>query len=424
MKRVLIISNIWPYNPGNFRVPGLAKYLPEFKWEPVVLTQPLLGKPDLRYRVVEVPYHDMLSSLLRLLRFDTSKSIRKQVSQKIGITAKKSFLDFVFLRLREVLTYPDSNKGWKSPAIKAGSELLQKEDIRAIISCSPPIMSNLIAKELKIRHKIPWVADFPHLWSQDNGYPYSPFRKMLDRRLELQVLSWADALVTYTEPLATKFGILHRQKPIYAISHGFDPKTVNIPPDKLIDKFTITYTGGFSPSIREPTKLFVALQKLILKGIIDPSNVEVRLFGPEEVWIDSDINKYGLLGIVRQYGIVPMKVAHAKQRESQLLLIPKLEYEQMQERGILSFKFFEYLAARRPILAIGGYKDIVDDMLDETDAGKCATSDEDIEQSLTELYQEYKQNGKLAFHGNTAKIDKYSQREMAGKFAEILNRLT
>jgi len=422
MKRVLIISNIWPYNPGNFRVPGLAKYLPEFEWEPVVLTQPLLGKPDLRYRVVEVPYHNMLNSLLKLFRFDTGKSIKKQVSKKLGITAKKSFLDFVFLRLSEVLTYPDSNKGWKSPAIRAGSELLQKEDIKAIISSSPPIMGNLIARELKAKYKVPWVADFPHLWSQNNGYPYSSLRRMFDRRLELKVLSRADALVTINEPLATELGKLHGEKPIYAISHGFDPETVNIPPDKLTDKFTITYTGMFSPSIKEPTKLFVVLQKLILKGIIDPDKVEVRLFGPEEIWIDSDIKKYGLLGIVRQYGIVPMPVAHEKQRESQLLLIPK--DEQMQETGMLSFKFFEYLAARRPILAMGGHRDIVDDMLAETGAGKCATSGEDIEQALKELYQEYKEKGKLVFHGNTSKINKYSQREMARKFAEILNRLT
>ena len=422
MKKVLLIGNMWLYSQRSFRRPGLAKYLPEFNWEPIVITTPLAGKPELGYRVIEVPYHNMLNSWLKLLGLDTSKSIRKQVSQKLGITSKKSLLDFVFLRLREVLTYPDSNKGWKSPAIRAGSELLQKEDIRAIISASPPVMSSIIAKELKVKYKIPWVADFLHLWSQDHGRPYSSLRRMFDRRLELKTLSQADALVTINEPLATEFGRLHREKPIYVISHGFDPESVNIPPDKLTDKFTITYTGGFSPSIREPTKLFAALQKLILKGIIDPNTVEVRLFGPEEIWIDSDIKKYGLSGIVRQYGIVPMRVAHEKQRESQLLLIPKAEH--MQQTGIISTKFFEYLAARRPILAIGGHKDIVDDMLNETGVGTCATSDEDIEQALEALYQEYKEKGELAFHGNTARINKYSQREMAGKFAEILNHFT
>lgn len=421
MKKVLIIGSIWPYHKGAARLPGLAKYLSEFGWEPVVLTQPLPKDVKPGFRVVEVPYKNRLDSFLQLCGLNPKQSIKKQFNQKLGIKSKKSFMDFIFLRLREVLHYPDAEKGWKSPAIKAGSRLLEEENIEAIISVSPPIINNLIARELKTNYGVPWLADFPHLWSQNNGYPYSFIRHFFDRRLELKTLSKTDIMVTINQPLAGQLRALHRYKTVPAISHGFDPKTVNIPPAKLTDKFTITYTGSFSPNIKEPTKLFKAIRKLIDGGIIDPKKVEVRLYGPPEIWIDSDIQKYGLSGIAKQYGVVPQEIAFARQRDSQLLLVPK--DEQLQQTGMLSLKFFEYLAARRPILATGGHKDIVDDKLAETGAGTVATTDDDIAQSLKELYREYLKTGELSYHAKENSIEKYSQRGMAEEFAKLLNSL-
>lgn len=423
MKKVLIIGGIWPYHTHTgARVPGLAKYISEFGWEPIVLTMPLPGNQNLEYRVIEVPYHDRLNSLLKLLGFDTSKSIQNQVSQKIGVTSKKSFVDFVFLRLREIIDYPDLNISWKSPAIKAGGELLQKENIRGIISASPPLMGNLIARELKERYKIPWLADFPHLWSQNNSYKYSSMRRMFDTRLELKTLSQVDVLTTTSKPLAKKLRALHKGKPIHVITHGYDPDAVNTVPEKVTDKFTITYTGGWHPIFREPSKLFSALQKLISRGVMKPENIEVRFYGAEENWIDREVEKYGLSGIIKQYGRVPMEVAQAKQRESQLLFNPK--WDDPRDPGIHSMKIFEYLAARRPILATGKYKDVVDDLLDETSAGICASSVEDVERALEKAYQEYKLKGEIAWHGDESKINNYSHREMARKFSEILDNLT
>lgn len=422
MKKVLIIGSIWPYHHGGARVPGLAKYISEFGWEPIVLSMPLPGKPKLKYRVIEVPYRDMLEAVLKLLGFDTSKNIQKQVSDKLGVTSKKPFMYSAFLCLREILTYPDLNKGWKSPAIKAGAELFQKDDINAIISASPPLMGNLIAMELKARYKIPWIADFPHLWSQNNSYPYSSVRRMFDTRLELKTLSHVDVLTTTSEPLAEKLRALHKGKTVYVITHGFDPNTVNNHPDKVTYKFTITYTGGWHPIFREPSMLFSALQELISRGVMEPENVEVRFYGADEGWIESEVESYGLSSVVKQYGRVPMPIAQAKQRESQLLFNPK--WDEPNYPGIHSMKIFEYLAARRPILATGKYIDVVDELLDETGAGICAQNVEDVEHALEKAYQEYKLNGAVAWHGDESKISNYSHRRMARRFSEILDSIT
>lgn len=416
MKKVLIIA----YNWGT-RIPALAKYLPEFGWQPIILTAPMGGNPDSRARIIETPYRGALGFWKKLFRLNPDEDITRQVKERFGVTSKKSLMDFILTRCGEIVNYPDSERCWKPFAVRVSSELLQKEDIDAILSSSSPVTSHLIAKELKIKHKIPWVADFRDLWSQNHNYSYGPIRKLIDRRLELKTLRMADALVTVSQPWADKLSALHKGKTTYAITNGFDPETVNLPPVNLTTKFTITYTGAIYARKHDPAKLFAALRDLISDRVIDVNNIEVRFYGIVADWVGKEIKEYGLSSVVKQYGQVPKDIALQKQRESQLLFLPK--WQDPQERGAYSGKIFEYLAARRPILAADGSDDVVKDLLNETNAGIDAPAIQDIKDALQKLYQDYKLRGEIAYNGIDSKINKYSHREMARKFSEILDRL-
>lgn len=419
MKKVLLITHLPRASP---RIPGLGKYLPEIGWEVILLTGTGGENLNSYSRVIETPYRGVLSFWKKLFRINPNEDIRRQVKKRLGITSKKSLMDYVLTFFGEIVNYPDSDRGWKPFAIKAGSELLQKEDIDAILSSSSPVTSHLIAKELKARYKIPWVADFRDLWSQNHNYSYGPLRRLIDRRLEVKTLSKADALITVSEPWAEELRALHKGKPVYTITLGFDTAEVNTPPAKLTAKFTITYTGSIYTGKHDPSKLFAALNDLISSGTMNPDEIEVRFYGPEEGWLAKEAKEYGLSGIVKQYGMLPRQVALEKQRESQLLL--RLKWEDPQERGAYSGKIFEYLAARRPILATGGVEDVVTELLKETKAGISALTVEDIKDALNELYQEYKQSGKVAYKGEGSKVSEHNYRELARKFSEILDHLT
>jgi len=428
MKKVLVIGFLWPYHRrAGARLGGLVKYLHEFDWEPVLLTAPLETKPELGFKVIEVPYKYALDLWLKLLRLDKNASVnaREQAKKRIGGTSKKSvrgaLIDFAFTRALEIIDYPDTEKAWVRPALKLCARVWSQEKYQAIISSSPPVTGHIIAGKLKTKYQVPWVADLPHLWSQNNSYAYSSLRRMVDRKLERKTLSLADVLTTTSGPLASKLKSLHNDKTVYSITHGFDPDTVNIPADKLTDKFTITYTGGFHPVLRTPSPLLAALQNLISRGLINREKVEARFFGSEESWIENEIKKYGLSGVVKQCGRVTVAVAQAKQRESQLLFNPK--WDDPKEPGIHSLKLLEYLAARRPVLATGKYPDVADELLAETGAGIYAADAVKIEQTLLEAYREYQQKGSVTWHGDDAIINGYSQREMARKFASVLDGL-
>ena len=421
MKRVLVITYHFPPRPAvaSLRPLGLARYLPEFGWEAVILTAALPGKPDPHFKVIETQYHDSLGFGKRLLKLDSQSPLIAQVKNKLKIKSEKSPLDFMLAAIGGIIAYPDPQKGWQRFAVEAGKDILRQQNIKAMISTSPPVTSHIIAKELKGEFKIPWVADFRDLWTQNYYYPYSPLRKVIERRLELNTLSTADALVAVSQPAADDLRSLHRQKPVHSIPNGFDPAEINTTPGNLTDKFTITYTGNLYPSKQSPEPLFAGLRDLLSQGSANANDIEVRLYGARAGWIDKQAERYGLKAIVRQLSIVPREVALNKQRESQVLLL--LKWNDPRQRGVYSAKIFEYLAARRPILAVGGFHDVVSELLDETKAGVFGQTREDIKTLLLRLYQEYKSTGAVSYSGDEAETNKYSHREMAKKFASILN---
>lgn len=142
------------------------------------------------------------------------------------------------------------------------------------------------------------IADFPDLWSQNHNYGYSPLRRMVDRRLEVKTLSKADALITVSELWAEKLGILHKGKPVYTITHGFDPAEVNILLAKLTAKFTITYTGSVYAREQNPSNLFAAIRDLISDGTMNPNDIPFRFYGTGEIWLDRESELCGLSEIL------------------------------------------------------------------------------------------------------------------------------
>jgi len=321
----------------------------------------------------------------------------------------------------EIFHYPDKEKRWKPFAINAGDKLLANEKVDAIISSSSPVTCHIIAKELKNKHKIPWIADLRDLWTQNHAYHHGPFRKTFERRLEVDTLKYADALVTVALPAAEQLRKMHKREDIYAITNGFDPERLSKEEINLTSKFTITYTGQIYTGKQDPSKLLIALRDLIDDRTIEPEDVEVRFYGPTDESLAKEISKYRLSGIVKQYGVISRRVAHAKQKESHLLLV--FNWESLKEKGVYTLKIFEYLASGRPILATGGFgNDVIEALLKQTKAGVYCRTVEDIKSALKVFYLEYKQNGKINYTGDMEKIDKYSYREMARQFAAVLDK--
>jgi len=421
MKKVLIVGHFWPYAPGGSkRILGLAKYLPEFGWEPICLTTPLQKKPNFKFRIIEAPTSNIIISLKRKFHLNPTIGLQEQIGIPVKIRDRKSLTTKIIKLFEGVIAYPDVERGWIPVAVKAAKNFLKKEKVDAMISVWP-IPAHLIAKKLKKEYKIPWIADFPDLWSETYAYSYDSIRKFFDRRLEKKTIKLADFVTTSCWPQAEVLERLHKEKEVQTVVFGYDPDKINEPPQSLTKEFTVTYTALWHGRERDPLKFFIALNNLISEGLIDPTKTKVRFYGPQRDWIETEIKEQNLSKVVEQKGVVSWDECTKKQTESQLLLL--LNWENKNEKGAFSGKFFDYLAARRPMIAAGGSGQdlVIKEMLSETNAGLYCPEVEDIKKTLLQFYSEYQEKGAVSFKGNIEKINKYNYKEMAKKFAEILN---
>ncbi|MFP3867799.1 MAG: glycosyltransferase [Desulfobacteraceae bacterium] len=423
MKKVLIIAYHFPPSPvmGSQRPYRLAKYFPSFGWQPTVLTAKLPGNPPEGITIVETEYKDVLGLFKSRFGFNNQKGLHEQ----LGIAEPSSFASPTwkskFIKnARKIIAFPERQIGWYKYALEAGSELLERENYDIIISTSPPVTAHIIAHKLKQKYGLPWIADLRDLWTQNHYYSFPALIKFIEQQLEIRTLAAADALVTVTPPWVEELKVLHKTKQVLCLTNGYDPEELVEPSHKLTPEFTITYTGILYAGKRDPSLVLEAIADLIREDKISKDNLELRFFGPPEAWLSDLINRHHLNGIVKLYGIIPREEALERQRESQLLLI--VQWNHQEEKKHFPAKVFEYLAARRPIVAVGGPNGIVKELLAETQSGSFASNFTELKNIIADYYQEFLREGKVKYHANR-NISKYSYLSITKKYTEILNNL-
>lgn len=428
-RKVLIVANLFHASP---RIPGIARYLAEFGWEPVILTKHLGTDFSSRFG----PFGDLRTYARTIETIAESPALsgaappsKIDVLRRLNMKAvpglKSVYRFFSHYFYRAIWHYPDEEKRWRTFALRTGGNLLAGERFDAILSSSSPVTCHLVADELKKKFGLPWVADLRDLWSQNHNYYYGIIRKAVDRRLERKTLAGAGALVTVTPVWRDRLADLHRRKAVYTVTNGFEPKfyTGQAPP--LPEKFTITYTGQvLYYSDPGNLRMFLsALKELIEEGTVAPGGMEVRFYTPFNDWLEAAIQKAGLGHTVKQWGSVSREAAAERQRESHLLAM--FNWDTTKERGCYPTKIFEYLGARRPILVVGGSgDDVIVRLLRETNAGQCAVSASEAKNVLKQFYLEFRKHGKIRYGGDEEAIGLYSYREKARAYARILDQVT
>lgn len=420
MKKVLIITFHFPPSLaiGARRPFGIAKYLPKYGWEPIVLTPKIPGDQPEGIRVITTDCRDIIASLKSRLMFNTKKGLHKQFALSVSNSHNRStWKRKVIGSLKEMVSI---KMDWYKFALESGSKFLDTERIDAIISTSPPISTHLIAKRLKKNYKIPWIADVRDPWSQSMYRDRPYFIRYFEKRFEFKVLSDADILVTVTNPMIDILKELHKDKQIVCITNGYDENEFSKLQIKLTDKFTITYTGLLHNGKRDPEPLFKALSELINENKINRDLIEIRFYVQDEIWLLEEVKKYKLEGIVHINEYVPRDEVLKKQCESQLLLI--LRWDDKNEEIFCPGKIYEYLGAKRPIIVIGYPGGVVQDIIEKTNAGKLTKDINDLKKVIMKYYHEFVESGEIKCHSNS-NIKNYTYDLIAKRYSDILNNL-
>jgi glycosyltransferase involved in cell wall biosynthesis len=427
-KKVLIIANLYHASP---RIPGFAKYLKQYGWEPIVLTVPLnrkkiFGAPQKniqdQFRVIEtVGYaHEEEQYSSKILNIRNKYKKKNKIIFlffKYSYRTARTIYKFATKYFLEWANYPDTEKDWIPIAIQAADKLIGKEEIHAILTSSSPVSCHLIGSGLQAKHRIPWVADLRDLWTQNHNYPFSPLRKFIEKKLEKKVLQNANALTTISDGWVDKLKNLHQKEFVYSVKNAFDPdyyKDII----SLTTKFTITYTGQIYKQ-QDPCKILTAISELIEENEIVKDDFELRFYGTQNPRVNQLVETLQLERFVKYYGTVGHKEMPKIQMESHILLI--FNWEDKREKNCYPLKVFEYLGAKRNIMATGGHgKDAIEDILTQTKAGVYTTSIKKIKDKIKYFLQQY-QNGDYIFDGVDEEIAEYSFPKQTEKLVKCLN---
>lgn len=424
MPRVLLITFCYPPTEviGSVRPGALAKYLPRFGWEPMVLT-PRVRQPRSDSRMIETDYRDVISSWKTRLGLDHKRNMHEQFGLPLSSKPGAGFLHSRAFNLgKYFVSYPDPTKGWIPFALQAIKDIRdQGQKIDAILTTSPPISVHLIGNKAKTILGCPWVADLRDLWTENFANP-NPLLNRLQTGLEKRTLREADALVTVSNPWAARLQEKYPSQTVSAITNGFDPNDFAEIPKKLTGKFTITYAGRLYQGGRNPKVLFEVLRDLVDENIVSPRDVQVRFYGQVEPWLTALVQQYRLEELVGIFGLVTRHESLQRQAESQVLLL--LGWSDPRETGQHSGKLFEYFGAARPILAIGGSRGVLTEALEETHAGVHALSKEQVRNFLVTAYSEFKTKGCIPYLGEETAINRYTHLRMARQFADLLNSVS
>jgi glycosyltransferase involved in cell wall biosynthesis len=256
------------------------------------------------------------------------------------------------------------------------------------------------------------------LWTQNLAQSKHSSLK-LRVRLEKKTLAAANALVTVSDPWRARLAERYTAKPIYTITNGFDPDDFQNRPQTLTEQFSITYAGQLYRGKRDPGPLLEVLSELIREQMLPLERVRVRFYGPPEPWLPDLIARYGLQAVVELHDVVGRDEALQREMESQILLL--LGWSDAKETGQHSGKLFEYLGAGRPILAVGGNRGVLTDVLEETRAGIHALSKTKLRESILAMYRDFKDSGRVRYQADPEAVEQYSHRQMARKFADVLD---
>ena len=382
MKKLLLITYYWPPSGGAGvqRWLKLSKYLALQGVEVHILT---VNPKKASYTTIDKSLLKDVHQNLIIHTTDSfeiinyySKIVGKKNVPSAGFSNvnNNSIIQKTVNSLRSNLFIPDPRKGWNKYAYKKALQIINKHNINTVITTSPPHSTQLIGLKLKKSSNINWIADLRDPWTDIYYYHllgHSKLSKSIDKKFEKSVIEHSDKILTVSKGLSEIFqskSDLEASDKIIIMPNGYDPDDFNkqLPKIKKDNHFVISYTGTISNQY-EPDVFFNAL-----KNIKTSKNIKLQFVGS----ISSDlIDSIKSLGI--ELEIIPTVphdeiVNYQQMADALLLVIPKVS----NAKGILTGKLFEYLASKKPIIAIVPEESDAREIIEDCKAGICFTRNE------------------------------------------------
>lgn len=308
------------------RMTGLARYLPRYGWNPIVVAPP------------NPPHEPSDPGLEKLLPKETTTLISVPFAEGLWGKVNRKF-------------FP--NRLWTRQALQACRNAIREHRPDVVYTSHPPGFIHEIGLALKKEFGLPWVACFRDPWFALGAKQKDRRELEADERGERATIEAANVVIgvspNYSEGIRREYPAQAHK--VVTITNGYDPENFAdhlSPPPR--ERLSILYTGEMYFG-RDPRPFLDALKELHDSPPPGLPKVGFDFIGrymPEQCDLPREIASRGLESVTTMSPVIPYKDCLRQSMQADILVL--LHFPGFTHG--LPAKIFEYLGARRPILAL------------------------------------------------------------------------
>jgi len=335
--------------------------------------------------------------------------------------------------------------GCETTALRAAAD----QEVDVILASMSPFETGEAASRLATRLRVPWVADLRDPWALDEMIVYpTRWHRARELRRMRSCLSSASLVIMNTPEaaVALRQAFPELSERTIAITNGFDAEDfLGTPPRICGDGFRIVHTGALHVALGSANQ-----RRRRLRRWIGGERVEVDILTRSHVYLLRAVSRWrrdfpGEVGrtelvlagdlsaadravvegsdvadLVRLPGYLSHSDSVALLRSADLLFLPMHALPPGERARIVPGKTYEYLAAKRPILAAVPDGDARDLVVASGLGEVCAPDDVETMAEILKRCFEAKQAGREVVPAPESFYQQFERRALTAKLARAL----
>lgn len=282
---------------------------------------------------------------------------------------------------------------WTARAAQRGAAIAAEQPIDLIYSSGPPHSVHIAAAAIKQATGLPWICEQRDLWV---GNPFADrpwITETLNKRLSNNALPLATAFVGVTQGTVAELESQY-DAPVVLAYNGLDPvdfagvDSAQEPEPLDADKLTIVHPGVIYAEKRDPGPLFAAIASLAHDV---RQSIHMIFFHDEYDYIMDMAKAHGVTDQIEFRPMIPRHEVLALERQADLLLLA--HWDDPRGDAIIPGKVFEYIGARRPIIATGSPNSEVAQIVRKGNFGLSGAAPQEIAAHLIYWLEEKRKAG-------------------------------
>ena len=323
---------------------------------------------------------------------------------------KKNIFNKMKLWVRANLFIPDAKVIWSKNVLRKFEKFHKKNKYDILITSGPPHSIHLAGLKCKKTFGLKWIADFRDPWTNfyiNKSLPLNEKSIEKHKQLEKKVIDEANHVVVTSPSLKNNFK--KTTKNVSMFTNGYEKKIISTKRNLN----NLVYTGVFSYQ-QNPVLLWESIKELSIENPTFKNNFKLEFYGSSSKLINDIISKNGIEDYVSILGHKEKNHIDNIIKNAKALLL--LGINMRNSNDVIHGKLYDYMAAKKPILAIGPKESDTEQIIKDYNLGVYISFDNKFLIKKT-LFKWFTKNEILY---NPSNIEEFNRKNIAKSYLKKL----